>query len=127
MCDKDDSFSLANWPTIHSAATDAKKEMLEKKTHNLIPLPAYDIQGQLIPPQSYKSKLPGSIAYIGFTLTHWFINQKNDTLASNTFTADITSIRIIKDSILVQSRRRERPNQTDPRLKTSPTKKRRIK
>ncbi|KAF9241615.1 hypothetical protein BU15DRAFT_31872, partial [Melanogaster broomeanus] len=58
-------------------------------THRAVPLPAYDIHDQLIPPTSYRQQLQGALVEIHFDLSHSAFKGKD------TYTADIHSIRVI--------------------------------
>ncbi|TEB25901.1 hypothetical protein FA13DRAFT_1737812 [Coprinellus micaceus] len=79
----DSTFSLnvEEWPMSHPAA----REILAKlqATHDVFPLQAYDIRGDLIHPQHYGAKLRGSVVRLDFHLKHWFLQERN------CFTADI--------------------------------------
>jgi len=87
---------------IYEPAAAARDEMVEKKTHRVIPLPAYDIAGDLIPPTRYMKVLPGALVRVNFTLSHWFFDSINSSTkassAKNTFVADVKSIRILIDA-----------------------------
>jgi len=89
-------------------------------THKVNALPAYDINGDIIVPKNYKKELAGAIARVTFTLSHWFINRK----ASNTFVADIDSIRVLVPPPQ-NSPKKRKLSQRDP-YEESPTKKSRF-
>lgn len=85
---------MSNWPIKSSDAMDAQKDML--LTHRPIPLPAYNVAGDLIQPDQCQKLLVESLARVTFTLTHWFIdNRKKGGDRNNTFVADVQSIRIL--------------------------------
>ena len=46
-------------------------------THDLYPLPAYNIKGQLIPPLQYDALLKGATVEAHFTLIHHYIKSMN--------------------------------------------------
>jgi hypothetical protein len=46
-------------------------------THNIQPIPAYDIRGDLIHPSEYEEKLAGTIARVCFSIVHYNVKQKN--------------------------------------------------
>ena len=83
---------MSNWPVLHPEAEIERDKMVSTHT-------AYDLNGELVAPNCCKTVLPGAIARITFTLTHWFIdnNSKDQTAASatNSFVADVQSIRIL--------------------------------
>ena len=86
---------MANWPVKSYEAEVERNKMLS--THRPIPLPAYDTDGHLIPPDECKDKLAGAIARVTFTMNHWFIenNTKESLPSTNCFVADVQSIRIL--------------------------------
>ena len=49
ICPRKDTWTLADWPVLSPEAEDAKQDMLN--THRVVPLPAYDIKGNLIEPR----------------------------------------------------------------------------
>lgn len=106
---------MENWPVIHSEAQDARNQLCS--THRPIPLPAYDMDGNLIPPDCCKTALPGAIARVTFTLHHWFIGSKpkEDITASNSFVADIQLIRVLVDPpFQITSPKKRKTTQRDP-------------
>ncbi|KAI6023031.1 hypothetical protein BKA83DRAFT_4272446 [Pisolithus microcarpus] len=44
-----------------------------KSTHRVLPVPAYDLAGNLIHPTAYRRFLQGALVEIHFTLSHWGI------------------------------------------------------
>ncbi|KAJ6559053.1 hypothetical protein DFH09DRAFT_1161711 [Mycena vulgaris] len=84
---------ILQWPVISDEARKALAEM--KSTHRAIRLVAYDVHGHIIPPSHYETQLPGALAQIKFTLSHWNIKQR----ASDVFCADIWHIRILVPSL----------------------------
>jgi hypothetical protein len=90
-----DTWTMSNWPVISPEAQHDRDELVS--SHRPVPLPAYDINGNLIAPHRCKAMLAGAIARVTFTLTHWFIHStsKDDSPATNSFVGDIQSIRIL--------------------------------
>ncbi len=84
-------FPLARWPVSSEVAKEEKTNMLT--THQVHPLPAYDINTDLIPPDDYMALLPGSHVRVSFTLNHWFINNVD------IFVANIESMRILINAV----------------------------
>ncbi|KAJ6559049.1 hypothetical protein DFH09DRAFT_517339 [Mycena vulgaris] len=82
-------FTIGQWPVISDEARKALAEM--KSTHRAIRLEAFDAKEYIIPPSHYQTQLPGALAQIKFTLSHWNIRQR----ASDVFNADIWHIRIL--------------------------------
>ncbi|KAI6094312.1 hypothetical protein F5141DRAFT_1224490 [Pisolithus sp. B1] len=54
-------FNIRNWPTYSDMAKNALDTI--KETHNVVPIPAYDLSGHLIKPQAYHAKLEGALCY----------------------------------------------------------------
>lgn len=80
-------FEVENWPVRRDAAKQELNKL--KDTHVVIPIPAYDLAGQLIQPQDYETKLRGAIVLLKFHMNHWKIQNKHY------FTADIQKIRVL--------------------------------
>jgi hypothetical protein len=64
-------------------------------THAVIPLNAYNIQGNIIHPSDYKTKLRNALVRIEFTMKHWVIWKKK--AGTDMFIADILSLQILED------------------------------
>jgi hypothetical protein len=89
-------LDINNWPTRSEAAKEAVKKM--QMTHKVRPLQAYGVDGRLINPRDYKTRLQGSLVEMRFTLTHWAISPtKHNISGSDAFVADIQGLRIIQD------------------------------
>jgi len=113
--DSDDTWTMATWP-VKSYEADIEREKLIS-THRPIPLPAYDINGQLIPPDECKDKLAGAIARVTFTMNHWFIenNSKEGLASTNCFVADVQSIRVlVKPASQAVSPKKRKTARLDP-------------
>ena len=115
-------FALAGWPIIHAEAEDARQEMLRQKTHQVIPLPAYDIKGNLIRPDTYKCRLAGALARVSFTLSHWYITSAQERIHS--FVADVKSIRILMDPVIPKKPTKRKTAKRDTEI-ASPSKRHR--
>ena len=107
-----DTIALADWPVIHPQADEAKQEMM--RTHCVVPLPAYDLQGNLIPPQRYQTALAGALVRINFTMSHWYISSKDPT--TNSFIANVTAIRILDDPTPLKSPTKRKTSKRDPEI-----------
>ncbi|KAJ8596073.1 hypothetical protein M405DRAFT_806162 [Rhizopogon salebrosus TDB-379] len=84
-----------NWPVSSEAARHDLETMVE--THRVVPIPAYDADGNFIHPQNYRKMLRGAIVQVDFHLTHWSIARKQDgTSAVDSYTADVVSIRVLE-------------------------------
>ena len=78
-----DTYSLANWPIVNVEAEDARQEMLRAKAHEVVPLPAYDIKGNLIKSEKYRVALAGALARVTFTMATCILRQpKNQPTVS---------------------------------------------
>jgi hypothetical protein len=98
--DLDGIFLIENWPTFNDAAKGGLENI--KKTHRVVPIPAYDMKGNLIDPRQYRRALEGATVELHFTLTHWSFPAKADQPASmgvDTYTGDIVMIRVISPPI----------------------------
>ena len=88
---------MANWPVKSYKAQIERNKLLS--THRPIPLPAYDINGYLIPPDACEKMLAGAIARVIFTMNHRFIENNLEECSSsstNCFVAgDVQSIRVL--------------------------------
>ncbi|KAI6023072.1 hypothetical protein PISMIDRAFT_13088 [Pisolithus microcarpus 441] len=51
-------LNIRNWPTYSDVAKNALDAI--KETHNVVPIPAYDLSGHLIKPRAYCTKLEGA-------------------------------------------------------------------
>lgn len=65
--------------------------IVENKTHRVVPLPAYDMHGELIEPKSYVTRLVGALVQVHFTMSHIPIA----TTRTDRFMADIVSVRVL--------------------------------
>ncbi|KAF8076842.1 hypothetical protein FPV67DRAFT_1445399 [Lyophyllum atratum] len=84
---------IENWPAVYDAAKEALASMVD--THNVIPLPAYDMHGALLWPIHYRAYLEGALVQVHFNLTHWSIGAKDSNPAVDTYVADISNIRVL--------------------------------
>ncbi|KAJ8580386.1 hypothetical protein M405DRAFT_834417 [Rhizopogon salebrosus TDB-379] len=88
-------FDIHNWPVSSEAARHDLETMVE--THRVVPIPAYDADGNLIHPRNYRKMLRGAIVQVDFHLTHLPIARKQDgTSVADSYTADVVSIRVLK-------------------------------
>ncbi|KAJ7675700.1 hypothetical protein DFH06DRAFT_1170236 [Mycena polygramma] len=85
------AFKIHQWPVRHEEARKAISGMAS--THRVNYLPAYDAspEGKLIYPSAYDTQLPGALAQIRFTLSHWDIKQDR----RDVFNANIVQIRVL--------------------------------
>ncbi|KAI5986995.1 hypothetical protein EDC04DRAFT_2614945 [Pisolithus marmoratus] len=64
-----DPFSFKLWPLTREK--DCLELLALKSTHHILPLPAYDLTGDLIRLSAYQHCLQGALAEVHFTLSHW--------------------------------------------------------
>jgi hypothetical protein len=83
-------FHLASWPVTSEAAAEEQAKMLT--THCVNALPAYDVNGNILEPETYKKNLPGAQVRVTFSMRHWIIKKKN------VFTANVESLRVLVDA-----------------------------
>jgi hypothetical protein len=120
-------FTIAGWHAVHDAAKDTLLNM--QTTHKVIPLPAYDMHGNLIRPEDYRKHLQGAIVQVHFTMTHWHIRAHGDKSACDSYTADVYSMRVLVPPAPVGpvTPRRKRVLRKDPMTpELSPVKKLRL-
>ena len=63
--------------------------------HRVVPVPAYDVEGDLIRPEAHQHSLDGAIVELHFNLTHWAIAGRKGSLPSDQFIAEIEVIRVL--------------------------------
>lgn len=117
-------MTLENWPVLSDAATAAKEDM--KGKFYVVPIPAYDMHGELIHPSFYRRRLEGALVAVRLTLTHWAI--KNDKSSADVYTADIVNIRVLTPPkpTTVTPRKRGKVPTYDPMSPVPAEKKRRL-
>lgn len=106
---------MSNWPVISAKAEYERDQLMS--SHRPVPLPAYDISGDLISPERCKAMLGDAIVRVTFTLAHWFIDssRKEDVPSMNTFVADVQSIRVLVNSpSQTMSPQKRKTHQRDP-------------
>ena len=67
---------MATWPTIHYDAEIKRDKLLS--TYQPVPLPVYNLNANLIPPNQCKDALAGAISCVTFTLNHWLIDNTSN-------------------------------------------------
>ncbi|KAJ7804664.1 hypothetical protein B0H14DRAFT_2612087 [Mycena olivaceomarginata] len=90
---EEDIESIENWPINNENPRKAAAEL--KKNHRIIPLPAYDIHGNLIHPTQYRDTLKGAVVRVTVLLKHWSITAKDNVNGRDTYTADIEYLRVL--------------------------------
>ncbi|KAI5982437.1 hypothetical protein EDD15DRAFT_2377846 [Pisolithus albus] len=66
-----DTVKMEDWPLTREKN---RAELLTLcSTHRILPLPAYDLAGNLIRPAAYRRCLQGAIVKVHFTMSHWAI------------------------------------------------------
>ena len=113
-------YLIENWPCEHDAAKRARDQMIDE--FRVVPIPAYNIQSNLVHPTQYRRTLKDAVVAIRFILKHWAINSES----CDTNTADIVNIRVLVPPKEPQTPRRRKIALTDPfdlELDESPTKK----
>ncbi|KAG1755100.1 uncharacterized protein EDB91DRAFT_273078 [Suillus paluster] len=89
-------MAFENWSTFNGAAKGGLED--NKKTCRVVPIPAYDMKGNLINLRHYCQTLEGAAVELYFTLRHWSIHPKKNQLENSgidTYTADIILIHVI--------------------------------
>ncbi|KAI6126361.1 hypothetical protein EDD16DRAFT_1702720 [Pisolithus croceorrhizus] len=84
-----DAFSFEMWPLTKESN---HPELLSlKSTHRLLPVPAYDLNNDLICPLAYRHSLQGALVEIHFMLSHWGIAAVHHDV----YSAEIWQIRLL--------------------------------
>jgi hypothetical protein len=73
-------LSFDGWP--FRQPWDEKLDVV-KDTHNINPLPAYDLNHSTITPKDYEQCLLGTIVELHATLIHYLIGKKGTTLVAD--------------------------------------------
>ena len=117
------------WP-VNGAAEDELTNI--KETHDVVPILAYSMAGELLTPYSYCACLKGALVEVRFNLVHWSIALRKTNTASgrtegaDTYGADINRLWIIlpgaATASLTSLRKRKVLESID--IDVSPTKKR---
>ena len=68
-----------------------------RNTHTINPLKAFDINGLVIDPQDYRSRLQGALVNITFTLTHTVTPRTRQSKPIDVYVADILAIQMLND------------------------------
>jgi len=85
---------MDNWPV--NPKNNAVMDHI-RPTHNVNPIPAYDVDGQLVRPNLYEDVLAGALVELEFTLQHWYIrgNVALGTSPKHQFSADVMRIKVL--------------------------------
>ena len=89
------SVVLDDWPVENEVVAMELEKM--KPTHQALPVPAYNLENQLIHPANYRHELQGALVKIHFTLLHCSFKTKD------AFTADIHSVWVLRAPHTVSS------------------------
>ena len=91
----EDKTDLATWPVNSDEARDALESMVADDEHNweVVPIPAFDIKGDLIAAEDYEAKLKGSVALITVNICHQYYRARQE----DSYYADIEEIIVLKD------------------------------
>ncbi|THH21229.1 hypothetical protein EW146_g319 [Bondarzewia mesenterica] len=102
-------FTITGWPV----ETDAARRQLPtlQHTHRVNPIPAYDVDGDIIPPTAYKQMLAGATVALSIELIHYTISNKPPEGTAKTqtdfFIADIERIRVLTPPVSITSKKRK--------------------
>jgi len=107
-------FSLQNWPADSPKVQPYLEELKVANSYRPIPLPAYDLGGDLIRPGVYRDMLQGATVAIKFALCHYGIGEVDG------YAADITYIRVLVPPPVRNTPRKRNTRLTDPISPPSP-------
>lgn len=98
-----DHFCIDNWYAPDEESRDAI-EKLAREGYTVNPIPAYDINGDLLVPRHY-TRLSGALVHVKFQITHQYLRSKK----TDNFYGEIQGIWVLRDA---------------PKASTSPSKRR---
>jgi hypothetical protein len=86
-------FPIRDWLVFQSVV----KEGLQKIVymHHVFPIPAYELQGHIIPHIQYCKWLEGAVVELHFELNHWSIGGSDNDPNSDTYSADMMPIWVL--------------------------------
>lgn len=84
-------------------------------TYRVQPLPAYELNSNLMDPPNYRQHLSKALVELRFTLTHYTIAEKGNTGGSDVYTPELHSMRVLKNpSPSIASSRKRKISNKDP-------------
>lgn len=93
-------FRLEQWPAHFDEARNAILELQMTETHKLNVIPAYDINGKIIKPTEYWSKLEGALVRTEFHMNYWRVKGKDF------FAADIQAMQVLQKPRATSTKRK---------------------
>ncbi|KAJ7028347.1 hypothetical protein C8F04DRAFT_1266063 [Mycena alexandri] len=84
-----EGYQLLDWLVRSIEVQQALQNM--DATHRVNVVPAYDVEGNLIPPAQYVSALKGAVVRADMTLLHWHIGRDH----RDSYAAEIATIRVL--------------------------------
>ncbi|OSC97762.1 hypothetical protein PYCCODRAFT_1102194 [Trametes coccinea BRFM310] len=86
-------YTINGWPTHgNKDAEEALKDLA--RSHTVVPLNAYDVKGNLIPPSRYHVNLRGATVVVTFTAKHYNIFERNRN-HKDVYCFDIEYLRVL--------------------------------
>ncbi|TFK80706.1 hypothetical protein K466DRAFT_503415 [Polyporus arcularius HHB13444] len=120
-------FQIDNWPAYSKEGQAAVERMARLGTHKVIPLPAYDMHGDLINPRFYRARLQGALVELHFSLTHWRIGSKKESSKVDVFVAELDYLRVlVPPKPTPVTPRKRKVSAVDPTPSPSPSKRSRM-
>ncbi|KAH8096946.1 hypothetical protein BXZ70DRAFT_908203 [Cristinia sonorae] len=103
-------FTDEEWRDACSYLTrEAFDDMWQKGHHNIEPVPAYGLDGELIPPSKYRQELTQSVVHVSFVADHEAIGKKDNHYAN------MVKIQVLYK--LASQSARKRPSNESDRVK----------
>ena len=93
VSDEHSDFAMNDWPLTHEETREELQAL--KATHRVVPVPAYDVIGNLIKPNAYRQSLQDAIVEMHFNMAHWAIAARRGKPANDVFVGDIEVIRVL--------------------------------
>ncbi|KAL0565279.1 hypothetical protein V5O48_016747 [Marasmius crinis-equi] len=108
-----------HWP-VSDAAKPSFNRLRDADTHDLVPLPVFDMDGKLLQPSQYRSALMNTVVEAHFTLEVWRFGGR-----SQTFKARIVKLYIVTEPLMILIDSPTKRPRVDSEDENSPLKKRR--
>ena len=70
--------------------------------YHVCPVPAFDIKGNLMPPDQYVSLLAGATVAVQFLLQRYVLSDRQTRRVRDVFVTDITSLRVVVEPCVPQ-------------------------
>ncbi|KAI5825101.1 hypothetical protein K523DRAFT_251827 [Schizophyllum commune Tattone D] len=97
LAGKPSFFNIHNWPVNTEEAKAALPTLFD--THTVTPLPAFDMDEQIVDPVEYRSELIGALALVSMRIVGWNIGE------THRFRCEITNIDVLRGPVVEPAKR----------------------